>query len=72
MPAMNQKNMMLQGASFDLGLSGGTQLNEQMAAKMDEIRKKKRGEGDLTGGGSAADMLLTPLFGTGASGGTNG
>jgi len=71
MPAMNQKNMMLNpGAALDLGVAGSTQLAEQLQSKMDEIRKRKKGQigGDT---GSAADMLLNPTFGAGASGGLN-
>lgn len=73
MPAMNSKNLMVNpgGAAFDLGVGASTQLAEQLQSKMDEIRKRKKGQigGDT---GSAADMLLNPTFGAGASGGTNG
>lgn len=72
MPAMNQKNMMLNpSAAFDLGVGGSSNIAQQMQAKMDEIRKRKKGQ-DISQTGSAAEMLLTPTFGVGASGGTNG
>ncbi len=69
MPAMNQKNLMISGAAADLGVGQSTDIAAQMQAKMDEIRKKQRGQKQDAMQSPAAMALLNPTF---AGGGMNG
>lgn len=68
MPAMNQKNMQISGAAFDLGIGQSATMQEQMQAKMEEIRKKRKyGQLDQMSA-PASMMLLNPNFGGNSNG----
>jgi hypothetical protein len=67
--SMSQKNMMLSPASVDLGLGGSQQLQQQMQAKMEEIRKKKKDGQQSDALSPAGMMLLNPTFNAGGGNG---